>query len=86
MIFTVTRQITRARESSGVNESKLPVIIGNNYSRIKIYEVGVIGAVALGRADAVGIVTHVARSVFTSNVLVMLTETFVVENTVAAVA
>ena len=86
MRFAVTLQITPAVEYAGVLEFQSSGCrVRPNNGRIEIYQVTVVQACALNGADAVGIVTCRAGDLFLK-VFGVLRETFIVQDTVSAVA
>lgn len=54
--------------------------------RIEIDQVCIVCRIALCSTDAVGVMTRVARCFLATNMLVMILETLIIENTVTTVA
>ncbi len=55
--------------------------MGLNYAYIKVDQVGIVGAVSLGMADSMGIMTSAAGSSLIPDVFIMVIEGFIIQNT-----
>ena len=87
MTGAVALKITPAAEAAEVFKfQSAGLTVGKHNRQIKIDQVAVIGGVALGLADAVGIVTGLTGGVLTFDMLFVILEALIVQNAVAAVA
>ena len=83
MPFTMTSKIAAAAEGSPIFKPKPAHLVWANHIQVKVYQVAVVGAVALTAADTVGIVAYTARGIFANNMGIMVSKGIIVQNRIA---
>ena len=80
----MANKIAASAELAPILESQLAVTAREDDRRVEVDQVRVVRAITLCRTDAVGIVARAAGRVLAVDVLTVLPEAIVIENTVTA--
>ena len=86
MILTMAYEVTGSRELTLVLESEVAVTARGNDRRIEVDKMRIVRRIPLITANAMRVMTDIARGIFATNMLVVFLEAFVIQNTVSAVA
>ena len=79
-------KVTGSRELALILEAKIAVAARGNDRCVEIDQVRVVVDVSLRVADAMRVMASIAGRILATNVLVVLSETLIIQNTIAAMA